>query len=449
MNDIDVLSVLRSGMARSDADSLVEAVLLASRAGTLAVGTRLPTIALLAGELGLSASTVSRAWGSLRQMGVIETKRRGGTRVARPVQATSYRAPAGEMERFRHRLAAGHPDPTLQVDLREVLRRVADGPAFGGYPEKDRISPALHDALIDRVGYRPETIMLDTEVIGALPRILQAVSHRGASIGVGDPEFPLYTAILRQLGMTPSPLPFTVAGYDVDTVASALAAGTRVLLLQTRVQNPTGLRVPTDNVAEIAGLLRRFDATAIEVDHHGLLVPEQPVRLASLAPERVVLLCSFAKDIHADVRVSSITGPAAILDRVSVWRAGGEWVSGINRAVLEVCLTDPHVNDVIAAARAEYSRRREMFRSVFSDAGLSIESNAGLNLWVPVASEEEATIQLAADSISVARGSSFTLGASGTPHIHLSLGLVGADTEYISSRVVRAALERRPEETFY
>lgn len=437
-------------MVRPDADSLVDSVLRASRTGDLPIGSRLPTIATLADELHLSMSTVSRAWASLVQMGVIETKRRGGSRVARPVEATSYRAPEGEMARFRYRLAAGYPDPALQVDLREVLRRVADGPAFRGYPGKDEIPPALHEALLARFGYRPESIMLDTEVLGALPRILQAVSHRGASIGVSDPEFPLYTVILRQLGITPVPIPYSGHGYDLEAMESSLAAGTRVVMLQTRVHNPTGLMVPTENLTEIAGLLRRFGATAIEIDHHGELVPERPVRLGSLAPERVVLLSSFAKEIHPDVRVSAIAGPRSVLDRVSVWRAGGEWVSGINRAVLEACLTDPAVSgSVIPAARAEYAARRETFRARFEAEGLTIASNAGLSLWVPVASEEEAMVQLAADSISVARGSAFRLGTKAEPHVHLSLGLVGRDSAFLSERVCRAALQVPRRSAFY
>ncbi len=437
-------------MVRPDADALVDAVLRAARTGELRVGARLPTIATLADELHLSMSTVSRAWASLVQMGVIETRRRGGSRVARPVEATAYRAPEGEMARFRYRLAAGYPDPDLQVDLRDVLRRVADGPAFRGYPGKDEIPAALHDALLARVGYQPESIMLDTEVIGALPRILQAVSHRGAPVGVSDPEFPLFTVILRQLGMTATPIPFADGAYDLDVMESVLAAGTRVLMLQTRVHNPTGLMVSAENVADIAGLLRRFGATAIEIDHHGHLVPERPVRLASLAPERVILLSSFAKEIHPDVRVSAITGPRSVLDRVSVWRAGGEWVSAINRAVLEACLTDDVVSStLVPAARAEYAARRETFRAAFEAVGLTIESNAGLSLWVPVASEQEAMVQLAADSISVARGSAFGLGTKAAPHVHLSLGLVGSESGFLSERLRRAALLVPRDSAFY
>lgn len=50
--------------------------------GTLAVGTRLPTIRRLAADLGLAINTVGRAYRELEEAGLIETRGRGGTYVA-------------------------------------------------------------------------------------------------------------------------------------------------------------------------------------------------------------------------------------------------------------------------------------------------------------------------------------------------------------------------------
>lgn len=47
--------------------------------GTLAVGTRLPTVRRLAGDLGIAPGTVARAYRELDNDGVIETRGRHGT----------------------------------------------------------------------------------------------------------------------------------------------------------------------------------------------------------------------------------------------------------------------------------------------------------------------------------------------------------------------------------
>jgi GntR family transcriptional regulator len=51
-------------------------------AGTLAPGSRLPSVRQLAADLGLAAGTVARAYRELEATGVVETRRRTGTHVA-------------------------------------------------------------------------------------------------------------------------------------------------------------------------------------------------------------------------------------------------------------------------------------------------------------------------------------------------------------------------------
>lgn len=50
--------------------------------GSLAAGTRLPTVRALAGELGLAAGTVARAYRELEEAGLVVTRGRAGTLVS-------------------------------------------------------------------------------------------------------------------------------------------------------------------------------------------------------------------------------------------------------------------------------------------------------------------------------------------------------------------------------
>ncbi|WGW11167.1 GntR family transcriptional regulator [Saxibacter everestensis] len=52
------------------------------RSGELAVGTKLPTVRGLAGELGLAVNTVAKAYRVLEEDGVIETRGRQGSFVS-------------------------------------------------------------------------------------------------------------------------------------------------------------------------------------------------------------------------------------------------------------------------------------------------------------------------------------------------------------------------------
>jgi len=59
------------------------------RTGALPVGTRLPPIRQLAGDLGLAAGTVARVYRELETAGVLSTARRAGTVVAAVPEAPS------------------------------------------------------------------------------------------------------------------------------------------------------------------------------------------------------------------------------------------------------------------------------------------------------------------------------------------------------------------------
>ena len=64
------------------------------RAGTLTPGTRLPTVRELAGQLNLAINTVARAYRELEAAGILETRGRFGTFVARVDPADTAMATA-------------------------------------------------------------------------------------------------------------------------------------------------------------------------------------------------------------------------------------------------------------------------------------------------------------------------------------------------------------------
>ena len=64
------------------------------RDGRLPPGTRLPTVRELAGQLGLAVNTVARAYRELETAGIVETRGRFGTSVARADPADAAMAAA-------------------------------------------------------------------------------------------------------------------------------------------------------------------------------------------------------------------------------------------------------------------------------------------------------------------------------------------------------------------
>lgn len=86
--------------------------------GTLAVGTRLPTVRSLAADLGLAANTVARAYRELEDAGLVDTKGRAGTFVS----ATGDRSRAAAAKAAREYAATAK---ALGLDREEALRIVS------------------------------------------------------------------------------------------------------------------------------------------------------------------------------------------------------------------------------------------------------------------------------------------------------------------------------------
>jgi DNA-binding transcriptional regulator YhcF (GntR family) len=108
--------------------------------GVLTPGTRLPAIRQLAADLGLAAGTVARAYRELESAGIIATRGRHGTHIARPPVLTPgqrvdqlHRAAASYAHRAGQ-LGAG-PEETIRV-LRQVMAHLTRPAA-----RKDHLAP--------------------------------------------------------------------------------------------------------------------------------------------------------------------------------------------------------------------------------------------------------------------------------------------------------------------
>jgi DNA-binding transcriptional regulator YhcF (GntR family) len=102
--------------ARPLFDQLRQQIIDGVREGRLPPGTRLPTVRELAGQLNLAVNTVARAYRELETAGILETRGRFGTFVARVDPADTAMATAA------HSFVAAAR--ALGVDKTEALRYV-------------------------------------------------------------------------------------------------------------------------------------------------------------------------------------------------------------------------------------------------------------------------------------------------------------------------------------
>ncbi|MET8715584.1 GntR family transcriptional regulator [[Kitasatospora] papulosa] len=93
-----------------------------ARSGDLPVGYRLPTVRGLAGELGLAANTVAKAYRALEADGVIETRGRNGTFVAAAGDAAARNAATAAQEYAEHARRLGLSEADALVRAEDAVR---------------------------------------------------------------------------------------------------------------------------------------------------------------------------------------------------------------------------------------------------------------------------------------------------------------------------------------
>lgn len=414
-------------------------------AGDLAPGDRLPTVRELAAELGVSPATVSHAWQTLAAAGLITSRGRSGSfvrSVPRDWLPARYRGIDGGRDAALD-LSRGTPDPALLPDLASVVARLPVHADTASYQQKPDI-PELHDLLRDTWPARVESLTVTNGALDAIDRLLAALPRYGDRVVVEEPTFPPFLDLLELYGLEPVPVPVDDDGPVPAAFTAALASEPTLVLLQPRAHNPTGASLSLERAVELAERLRRSrtapDALVIEDDHSGAISTAPDVSLGMLLPERVLHVRSFSKSHGPDLRIGALGGPRRVIDRVVARRLlGPGWTSRMTQSILYSLLTDERSVVTVADARSRYAARRVAVVSRLREAGIPMPDGDGINLWLPVAEERGAVVQLAAAGIRVAPGGPFQV-RDPAPHVRVTVGVVPEENaEEVSAALAQAA----------
>ena len=426
-----MLELIARALEDRSARGIAAAVSRLVTSGQLAAGTRLPTVRAVARQLGISPTTVSEAWGSLTQAGVIQTRGRSGTfvlTIERPRQRLRYAQLTASPATLPTDLSTGVPDHDLLPSLAAALRRIGDARLTTSYLDEP-VLPHLEAVLRERWPYPPEQLTIVDGALDALDRITAATVRFGAHVLVENPTFPPVLDLLETVGAIAVGVAMDADGVRPDALADALACRPAAFFLQPRAHNPTGVSTTPARAGELAAVLARHpdagDVVVVEDDHAGDIATAAPVSIGHELPGRTVHIRSFSKSHGPDLRLAAIGGPANLISAVADRRLlGPGWSSRLLQAVLFDLLTTPSTVDQVAAAREEYARRRTELRTELAARGVHASADDGINLWLAVADQQAAMLSLAAHGIAVAPGAPFEVAPLGTEYIRVTVGLV-------------------------
>lgn len=409
------------------AGAIAASVEAAVAGGRLRAGDRLPSVRRLAGQLGVSPTTVAAAIAELRRRGVVVSRPRSGTRIAdRPPLRPGRPAldvPAGARD-----LTSGNPDPALLPTLPAL------SPAqrlYGDEPVLPELA-ALAASAFAADGLPPARLCATNGALDAIERVLAARLAPGDAVAVEDPGWPGVLDVARMLGLRLVPVAVDGRGMRPEPLAAAVSAGARAVVHTPRGHNPTGAALDAERAAELRAVLD--DRILVVEDDHLGPVAGTPYHTLAGGRGPWAAVRSVSKWLGPDLRLALLTGDDATLARVEGRQSlGPGWVSGLVQRLAAALWSDPATMAAVARAAALYAERREALAARVDAA----PAPSGMNLWIPVPDEDAAVRALLAEGWAVAAGRPYRLAAGPAVRI-TTAALDPADAPRLAAAVERA-----------
>lgn len=279
--------------------------------------------------------------------------------------------------------------------------------------------------------------------LDALDRTVDTLVQLGDRVIVEDPTFPPLLDMLDLAGAEVIGVGLDHDGMRLDEFERAIATEPTAIFCQPRSQNPSGASLSPQRVTALASVLASTRTWVVEDDHSADASGRPLNSLAAALPHQSLLIQSYSKSHGPDLRIAAIGGAEEPIRRIERRRAlGPSWTSRMIQQILLEMLTDTTVDKQVNGAGAVYTARRETFANELADAGIRLAVGSGLNIAVPVESEQSALVYLAAAGIGVAPGTPFMVDRTRPPFVRVSIGGCSGDLAAIAGHVAAAAHAR-------
>ncbi|MDX6326947.1 MAG: hypothetical protein QOK15_3301 [Nocardioidaceae bacterium] len=345
---------------------LADALILAIGDGRIPLDTRLPSERELTDALGVSRTTVTRAYAALQEAGYAESRRGSGT----------YTRVPGGRSRAHDRALVPRGDADRTIDLNCSAPSAAPGvaqayaeavpelPAYlGGHGYFPAGLPRLQQAIATTYADRglptyPEQIMVTPGALSAASIVAHALTAPGDRVLVESPVYPNATDALRRAGGRLRPAPVDPDDWDLETTAALLQqTAPRLAYLIPDFQNPTGLLMTDSQREQYAAALRRAHTIPVVDEAHQALPLDgqsMPRPFAAYAHDAITI-GSASKGFWGGLRIGWIRAPHALMEALTNTRVSMD----LGAPVLEQLVFARLLADAEPLLEANRTRLRE------------------------------------------------------------------------------------------
>ena len=363
---------------RAIADAIDEDV----QNGALRAGARLPPHRELADHLGVTVTTITRAYTEAARRGLTSGHVGRGTFIRG--NEPDERAESAPFDLSINILMPDKEVANLQPRL--FQRRVLPWMQILGYvPAKGHLRHRQSMAAwLARTGLvvDPEHLVLTGGAQHGLASAFSALLKPGDTLLAEELTYAGARALALQQHLKLRGVAMDAEGLRPDALDTACRASrARVLYCMPRLQNPTSAIMSERRRRQIAAVAEKYRLTVVEDDVYGFLSPEK-APLAALIPQRTVFVTSLSKSLFPGMRLGCVAAPPDILEKV----AGAVWATMIMASPIGADLLSGWIEDGTAArsprgASTRRCARQQMARRLLQGERMQTHPSSA-HLWL-------------------------------------------------------------------
>ncbi len=427
--------------------------------GRIGLGVRLPGERELAHALGVSRTTLTAAYGQLREDGYLLSRRGSGSVTQLPGgRDAAVEAVDDEGENpFIDWTAAALPAPAgLWEAYEEALRQLPAWLSGIGYEALGL--PCLREAIArdyERRGCptRPDQIIVTSGAQNGLTLVLRALAGPGDRIAVDHPTYHNALGAISRNYCQPVPISLPETGWDFDALDAVFRqAGPRFAYLLPDFHNPTGRLMDEPGRRELVSIAARtrtpllIDETMVETG----LGATAPAPVAAHDPDghMVISLGSASKRYWGGLRIGWIRASEQRIAEFGRLRAILDMATPVleQLAVTAMLNRDRRTDDRRFLMRARCDRLIALLAEALPHWRASVPEG-GLALWAELPRPDASALAAMAQSLGVriAAGPRFAVDGGFERFVRLPFTLTEPDLQRAVQRLAQAdrSLHRR------
>jgi len=458
-------------------------------AGRLVGGLRLPSTRALAGDLGVSRTTVVAAFDQLVAEGYVESRAGRGTRVSHTLPDHLLHARARQPVRPTASSPANAPSARGAVLVEHARRKSAVSEATiafsPGVPALDLFPWATWGRLVaargrgmgpavagyaDSLGYRPlrqavaryvavargVTCTADQVVIvggsqQGLDLVARVTTDPGDQAWIEDPGYHGALGALVAAGLRVTGVPVDPGGVSV-AAGRVAAPAARLMYVTPSHQFPLGVTMSLSRRIELLSAATEMRAWIVEDDYDSEFryVSRPLTALQGLDRDgRVVYVGTFSKVMFPALRVGFVIAPPSLLPAIAAARqVAGTQQATLEQMVLADFIGEGHFERHVRRMRAVYSeRQRDLIDAVRAECVDLVDTapaGSGMHLvgWLPPeADDADVSRRAASRGVDAIPLSAFAVGrGAGRPGVLLGYAHVDRAAMFAAARHLAAAI---------